>query len=545
MTDNFLPGFTTIDWLILAGYFILLIVSGILLTRRQSSTDEYFRAGGNIPMWAAAISFLATSLSAATFIGGPQQAYKGDLTYLSSNIGSILAIIIVALFFIPVFYRHKVATVYGFLGRRYGIPANLAASGAFLIGRVFASGARLYIAALPASLILFGDIAVRHQIFAISILTIVGIFYVLAGGIRSVIWTDVIQTVVFVGAAITAMVLLLNRIPIGIPEILDTLKSGGADASSKLTIFNFGLDGFSPKHTYTVLTAIFGFSLLSLGAYGTDQDMTQRLLTCKSALKGSWSAVTGILVGLPVTALFMCIGLLLYIFYSRPELMGIAAPGYTVIESRQIFLSFILHEMPAGLTGLMMAGLFAAGLSSLNSAINAMSSSLVNDFYKRFRSDRSEKHYLKVSRLGVVVFGLILGIFAVFSVFWQKAHPEATLIDFALSVMVFAYSGLSAVFLTALFTKRGSNASVIAALLTGFGSVILMHTYFSSEIAFPWQMFIASGLAFGVCLVGSKKDEEKIANDERRIAKDEKMKSEERRVKNNAVSFRRKPESKR
>ncbi len=504
MPDTSLTGFTGLDWLILAGYFALLVTSGVLFTRRQKSTDDYFRAGGRIPMWAAAISFLATSLSAATFIGGPQQAYRGDLTYLSSNIGSILAIVIVALFFIPAFYRHKVATVYGFLDRRFGTQANLASSGAFLIGRVFASGARLYIAALPASLILFGDIAVGHQIIAIAALTFVGIFYTLAGGIRSVIWTDVIQTVIFVSAALAAMVLLLDRIPLGLAGIVEALRSPGGDAASKLTIFKSGLEGFGPKQTYTVLTAIFGFSLLSLGAYGTDQDMTQRLLTCKSAAKGSQSAITGILIGLPVTALFMIIGLLLYIFYSRPDLMGIAAPGYAVEESRRIFLSFIIHEMPAGMTGLMMAGLFAAGLSSLNSAMNAMSSSFINDFYKRFRPGRDERQYLHVGRIWVAVFGVILGVFGVFSVFWQQARPEATLIDFALMVMVFAYSGLAAVFLTALFTRRGSNESVIAALLTGFFAVMLMQSSLAGVIAFPWQMFIATGLAFGVCCLGKQ-----------------------------------------
>lgn len=458
-------------------------------------------------MWAAAISFLATALSAATFIGGPQQAYKGDLTYLSSNIGSIIAVIIVALFFVPAFYKHKVATVYGLLDKRYGTSSNLAASGAFLIGRVFASGARLYIAALPASLIVFGDIAIKHQIISISMLAVVAIVYTLAGGIRAVIWTDVIQTFVFVGAAIAAMILLLHKIPIGLPEIIETLKNPGAGEASKLTIFKLGLDGFDSKNSYTILTAIFGFSLLGIGAYGTDQDMTQRLLTCKNAAKGSQSAVMGILIGLPVTTLFMLIGLLLYIFYSRPELMGASAPGYAVDESRKIFLSFILNEMPPGMSGLMMAGLFAAGLSSLNSAINAMSSSFVNDFYKRFKPGLSEKQYLFTGRMGVVFFGLILGIFAVISVFWQAARPEATLIDFALMVMVFAYSGLSAVFLTALFTKRGNNISVIAALAVGFLSVLSMQTWFAGTIAFPWQMFIATGLAFGICCIGGKKDE--------------------------------------
>ncbi len=519
MTETIGHGFHAIDWLALLGYFIVLVITGVLFTKRQQSTDDYFRASGGIPVLAAGISFLATSLSAATFVGGPQQSYAGNLTYLSSNIGSIIAILIVAIFFVPAFYKNNVSSIYSLLRERFGETSTIAASSAFMIGRVFASGARLYIAALPASLILFGDIAIRHQLFAIAALTIVGIVYTYSGGIRTVIWTDVIQTCIFVGAAIVVIYMLFKAIPLNLSEIIWILQHPDKmpnnmpsalesiiyyknNAPSKLSTVPLGLDGIGPKHTYTLLTSIFGFSLLSLGAYGTDQDMAQRLLTLKNSIRGSWSAITGILVGLPVTTLFMIIGLMLFIFYNRPDLMGQFAPHYEIEGSRKIFLTYILRETPPGITGLMMAGLFAAGLSSLNSAINAMSSSFVNDLYKRFKSGRSESHYLKVGRTGALIFGIILGLFAVFSVYWQEARPGATLIDFALMVMVFAYSGLVAVFLTALFTKRGNNASVIAALLAGFFAVLFMQMFFAKILAFPWQMFIAAGIAFGVCLLG-------------------------------------------
>ena len=507
MSEPSMGGFAALDWVVLAAYFLIIVITGIIFTKRQRSTDDYFLANRSIPMFAAAISFLATSLSAATFVGGPQQSYAGDLTYLSSNIGSILAIIIVAVFFIPVLYKQEVATVYGLLESRFGKPSSLSASGAFMIGRIFASGARLYIAALPASLIIYGDIAIRHQLVAIALLTVVGIAYTYLGGIRTVIWTDVIQTVIFVSAAIVAVVILYKRIPLDFAGIVDALRNPGEGAASKLTLFKLGTDGFGPKNSFTLLTAIFGFSLLSLGAYGTDQDMAQRLMTCKNAVKGSRSAITGVLIGIPVTTLFMLLGWLLYIFYSRPELMGAVAPAYEVESSRKIFLSFILRELPPGVTGLMMAGLFAAGLSSLNSAINAMSSSFVNDLYKHVKPNKSDKHYLKTGRLAVLVFGIVLGLFAVSSVFWQEARPETTLINFALMVMVFAYSGLVGVFLSALFTKRGNNVSVIAALITGFLSVLVMQTWFADDLAFPWQMFIATVLSFTICQTGSPEKE--------------------------------------
>ena len=503
--------FSAIDWFVLFIYFIILVISGILFSRRQRDTDDYFRASGQIPMWAAGMSFLATSLSAATFIGGPQQSFNGNLTYLTSIIGSFLAVFVVAVFFVPNFYNYQVTTVYALLGKKFGPLATLSASCTFMLGRIFASGARIYIAALPASLIIFGDIDINHQLIAIIALTFVGIIYTLVGGIKSVIWTDCIQMAILVGAAVAAMVFLLKKIPIPFPEILNVLASPGDGQESKLTFFKLGVDGIGSNKTYTFLTAIFGFSLLNLGAYGTDQDMAQRLLTCRTAVKGSWSAIIAIILNIPVTLIFMSIGLLLYIFYSRPDIMGIAAPSYAIDNSRKVFLNFILNEMPNGVSGLMMAGLFAAGLSSLNSALNAMSSTFVNDFYKRFRPGLGEKHYLLISRFCVVVFGIILGIFGVFSSFWQIKNPDTTLIDFALTVMIFSYAGLVSVFLTAIFTKRGNSTSVIAALLTGFAIIIILQTakinneLVREMIAFPWQMAIATTLSFGICCIGKRK----------------------------------------
>ncbi len=512
MPDNSSTLFSMFDWMVLSLYFILLAASGYLLSKKQNSTDDYFRAGGQIPMWAAGISFLATSLSAATFIGGPQQAYNGNLTYLSSIIGSLIAVFIVAIFFVPAFYRSKVVTVYALLDKRFGSIATLSASGAFMVGRVFASGARIYIAALPASLIIFGDIEMRHQLIAIGSLTLIGIFYTLFGGIKSVIWTDCIQMVIFLGAAIMALNLLLQKIPAPFSDIITILKSSGSNGASKLDFLHLGFDGFGSAHTYTLLTAIFGFSLLNLGAYGTDQDMAQRLLTCRSSAKGSWSAVFAVLISIPVSILFMGIGLLLYIFYSRPDIMGALAPTYEINNSRKVFLNFILSEMPSGMSGLMMAGLFAAGLSSLNSAINAMSSTFINDFYKRFRPNLGEKHYLAAGRWGVAGFGIILGLFGVFSSYWQMKFTGTTLIDFALTVMMFSYSGLVAVFLTAIFTRRGNSISVIAALVTGFVIIIVMQacsvgsSTINELIAFPWQMVIATGVAFAVCCAGRSRN---------------------------------------
>ncbi|MAE67779.1 MAG: sodium:solute symporter [Phycisphaeraceae bacterium] len=498
------------DWGVLALYFVLLAVTGYVFGRRkQHDVRDYFLGGRSMPAWAVAISVLATSLSAATFIGGPQQAYDGDLTYLSANIGAVLASLLIALYFIPRYYRHDVATVYELMEIRFGPLARRATSIAFMIGRVLASGARLYMAALAAALIFVsGRVEPQHIIAGVVVLAVIGVIYTLAGGIRSVIWTDVVQTIVFVFAALVSLLILFNRLS-DAGDIATTLDS-------KLTVFRLGLDfdepglGFSLSDRYTLITALIGFTIFNLAAYGTDQDLAQRMLTCRSAARGSASMISAILMGLPVTALFMGVGLLLYLFYRLP---GMEAPE----RSEQVFLQFILNEMPHGVGGLMMAGLFAAALSSFNSALNAMASSFVNDVYRPMRSRQSERHYLVVGRIAVVGCGVLLCYTAIICIILQT-YRKQTLIDFALSIMIFAYSGLLAAFLTALFTRRGSEMSITIGLIVGFIAAFLCDpliwaTWLSgfgdatawlaeAEISFPWRMVFATLIAFVVCCLG-------------------------------------------
>lgn len=526
-------GFGTLDVFVLGLYFLVLVATGVWFSMRKNrNTEDYFLGGRKMPVWAVAVSVLATSLSAATFIGGPQQAYAGNLTYLATNIGMILAALVIGLLFIPAFYRHHVATVYELIGKRCGPAGVVATSGAFLLGRIMASGARIYIVAIPAALIMFGAqpeeaIPDTHLLMAIGALVVVGIVYTLVGGVASVIWTDVVQMLVFMVAIGAAVFVLLSQIPVPASEIVSALREArvGEGGPSKLTVFDTRMDWGS---SFTLWASIFAFTLWGVAAYGTDQDMVQRMLTCKSAARGSWSVISANIAAIPVVGVFMGVGLLLYIFYDRPDIMGENAPDYEVFDSARIFLSFVLREMPAGLTGLMLAGLFAAGLSSLNSGLNSMSSTVVNDFYRRIAKDRSEKHYLFVGRLGVVFWGVVLGGFAGLCIYWQRSAEEQ-LIDFALGVMAFAYAGMVAVFLTVICTKRGSSASVIAALLLGIIATLLLQPWFANwamgsfasglppaladpwrtlanDVAFPWRFMIAAALSFVVCLLGKAID---------------------------------------
>ncbi len=524
--DAVAPRLAMADWLVLAGYFALLVGSGAYFAwrakRKRLSSEGYFVGDHSMPVWAVAISILATAQSAATFTGVPEQAYTGSIVYLSTNLGSVIAAVVLAVFFIPAYYRLGVTTPYQLLERRFGPGAKLAASWAYMFGRVFASGSRVYIGAIPVCMAMFGDTSGEHLAVSIGAFMLFGIIYTLAGGITSVIWTDVMQVCVYLGAAVVAIAILASRVSAPWSEVVDALTHGGAGGTSKLTLFPtaMGSGGFDWANEMNIFTILSGFVLIALASHGTDQDLVQRMLTCKSAAAGSKSVIMGILVAIPTVALFMVLGLFLWVYYQRPELMS-HPPGAPPGKSSEVLLGFIMREMPSGAAGLLIAGVMAAGPAGINSGLNSMSSTFVSDVYRPRFAGRDEKHYLQVGRLATAVWGAVLAIFALVCIPW-KEHSGQSIIGFVLSVMNFAYAGLLGVFFSALFTKRGNTASAIAALFAGFLTVLAlrgeimdkwtawlgMQDAIKVRFAFPWQLVIGTLVAFVVCQVGGGKNED-------------------------------------
>ncbi|PSW16924.1 sodium:solute symporter [Photobacterium sanctipauli] len=519
--------FTTLDWAVFAIYFSIIAYTGWHFSRvKITSTKDYFLGGNSMPMWVVAVSVLATSQSAATFLGGPDSSYRGDLTYLATNIGGIMGALFVAWVLIPRFYQNKVSTVYELLKVRFGEKTKQRAGMMYLVGRVFASGSRLYMAAIAVSMILFTNISPSSVISSVVILVAVGLAYTYMGGIRSVIWSDLIQLVVYVGAAIAVIIYLLGQIPADMGQIIQALNNPGGEQASKLTLFDFSLD-FSPAGTFSFWACITGFVLLNIGAFGLDQDMTQRVLTCKDAKQGSKAMINSIIFSIPVVLIFMTIGLLLYIFYQRPELMG--TDGQEVVqsfngESVTIFMYYVLNEMPAGLRGLVTVGVVAAALSTLNSGLNSMSSVAIQDIYKPWKEARdgtqNDLHYVKAGRFGMAAAAIALGSMGILCFYWQQ-YTDMPLLAFALSVMVFAYTGLLGVYFTAIFTNRGGERSVAMALIAGFLTTLLLQAYVWDSVmtvvypdwvgvrlAFPYQLCVGTFVSLCVCLMGSSQKQE-------------------------------------
>ncbi len=477
--------FSSLDWFVFGTYFLVLAITSYIFSRAKiTSTREYFVGSNSMPMFAVAISVLATSQSAATFLGAPEFSYKHDFTFIGFYFSGVLAVIFVAYVLIPRFYAMKAVTVYELLEKRYGESAKKQAGIMFLVGRVLASGARLYIGSLAISMILFGDIVFPHVALSIIILVLGALAYTYFGGVKSVILSDVIQAITYIGAGVAVLIFLYYSLEN--VEILQILNQ-----HDKLKVFDTSLDG-----KFSIISLLTGWLLLNIAAFGLDQDMTQRVLSCKNEKEAAKSLLVSIALTIPVVLLFMAIGALLFVFYEESSVVQ-NFEG----EKITIFMYYILNEMPEGLRGLVTVGAIAAALSSTNSVLGAMASVAVEDIYKPWRLQKGEvdeMHFVKASKKAVIFFAIALSAMAMLSYFWQR-YSELSLIGFALGVMAFAYTGLLGVYFSAIFTSRGGVKTVPWALSGGFLTVLALQPYvFGITIGFSYQIVIGTLVAFGI-----------------------------------------------
>ena len=475
--------FSSLDWFVFLGYFLVLGLSSYLFSRSKiTSTREYFVGSNTMPMFAVAMSVLATSQSAATFLGAPEFSYKHDFTFIGFYFSGFLAVLFVAYVLIPKFYAMKAVTVYELLEKRYGASAKKQAGIMFLVGRVLASGARLYIGSLAISMILFGDIIFTHVAISIIILVLGALAYAYFGGVKSVILSDSIQAFTYIGAAVAVLIFLYYSL-----ENVDILKVLGEN--NKLRVIDTSIDG-----QFNVIGLLTGWLLLNIAAFGLDQDMTQRVLSCKNEKEAAKSLIVSILLTIPVVLILMAIGSLLFVFYQNAQVSQ-SFDG----ENITIFMYYILNELPEGLRGLVTVGAIAAALSSTNSVLGAMASVAIEDIYKPWKLQRSEvgeEHFVRASKKAVLFFAFALSLMAMLSYFWQR-YSELSLIGFALGVMAFAYTGLLGVYFSAIFTTRGSTSTVPFALAGGFFSVLALQPYaFGISIGFSWQIVIGTLVSF-------------------------------------------------
>lgn len=459
-----------IDICVLGTYFFFIIVIGSFYGRREENLSDYFLGGRSIRWVFVLLSIVATETSALTFVGAPSFAYGHNWTYIQLLIGTILARFILAKYFIKGFYRHQVVTVYEYLQKRFGVGSKNGAGLLFLITRVLASGVRLFGASILLSVAIGLD-----PLTSIIVIATIATLYTIIGGIKAVIFTDACQAVIMFGGALLALIFIYQDIPQGWQGIMS--------ATSSLSKFKILDLSFNLNEAYTIWGGILGSTFFTLATHGTDQDLVQRMLTARNADQSKKALVLSGFMDIPIVILFLCIGSFLFSLYQ------ITPPPNLPANADDIFPFYIVHSLPRGITGLLIAGVLAAAMSSTDSALNALSSTWINDFYRPyFKKNGSDKHYLFMARVFTAVFALLLVLVA----YLCKDTKQVLILGFIIGS--FTYGALLGIFLLAFFTKRGNDPGNILGMGVSIAAIIFIKFY--TEIAWIWYVMIGALISF-------------------------------------------------
>lgn len=500
-----------VDGLIIVLYFVVIISIGLYMGRRENTLHDFALGGRRVPWWAVMASIIAAETSAATFLGTPGEGFSSQrLFYVQLISGLIIGRVLVGYVFLKPYYTLKVYTVYDYLGVRFGPMSKNYVSGLFLFMRTLASGTRMFVPSLVMVLawqiLASGGEKVREfapqnvsgYVIAIVLLTLLTCLYTAVGGIKAVIWTDVIQASIMFGSAIVAIAMLLHHIG-GLntllrevpalknwhgyvqtgfePHVVEAYRSANGIAKmSAGDYFKLILN-----EQYTVFSAIIGSMFLNMAAFGTDQDMVQRMLTASTYKKARRSLITAAVMDLPIAAAFTFIGILLFVYYKQD-------PTYKPAANSDVFGSYILNVMPMGVRGIVLAGVFATAMGSLSAALNALATSATNDWYIPYAARyKSEAHHVAAARVFTAVFALLMIVIASAFAYAKVKNPDLRIIPVVLGIAGFILGPMLGVFLLGMLTqRRGSDFGNIIAITVGLVVTVIagdLHVTFANLIA--------------------------------------------------------------
>jgi SSS family transporter len=457
-----------IDFVIVATSVAMLFVISYVFGRNENNTDDFFLGQRKVPLLVACLSFVATEVSALTIVGVPATAYSENWEYLQFFIGSAAARILVAFLFIPVFYKYNCTSIYEFLRHRFGAQTQYAGSIFFFITRLIGSGVRLYAACMAIGIILGWRID-----FTLALFIIVSIVFIAYGGVKAVVWAGAYQAIAFFTAGIALLVYLYLHINGGISAIWQTASEAG-----RLSVFNLKLD-FNNPTTFWAGTANAFF--IGLAVFGTDQELMQRLLTVETRRKSQNAILLTICGALPILCIYLAIGTLFYVFFAQnPNIPG---PE----ETKKVLSYYTANFLPVGLKGLVLAAIV---LASIDSPLSSLSSSFVMDIYRPLiKKQASEKHYLNVSRGGIIVFGLILAGIAL------ACQPIKNILWFAFEIISITGGATLGIFLLGVLTRQKSNLGNVAAMIISTASMtalLLLKKHGIIGLAWSWLIVLGT-----------------------------------------------------
>jgi SSS family transporter len=449
--------FGWIDWTVVAFFILGTTWAGHLLKGKARGMEGFFLGGRSLPWWAVSGSIMASQVSAVTIIAVPGAIFApgGNLLFLQATLmGFIVAKLLMAWLFVGPYYEKQIYSPYEFIEHRLGGSSAQLARGLFLMSAVLGHGVRLLTVALVLSVVV--EIPIGQSILVIGIFSVV---WTLMGGITTVIWTDFVLFGVMLAGAVVSLVAVMNGLPFGIGEAIRQL-----DEAAKLKLIDVSLD---PTKTWTVWTALFCFAIFELAQNSVDQVITQRMMCCRNAREAR-KAVIGSLSIVAFTFLIVGVGLGLWLYYQHNPLEADAA-AFLAEQPSRAYPYFIVHALPVGVSGLLIAGIFAAGISTLDSALAALSETTVNGIYRKWiRPDASESRCMRLSRLAVVGWGIVLCLLAYFA---GSLVQNQGLLNLAYKVPVFTYGPLLMIALFAL-ARRGSFSSMAAGALASVATAV-------------------------------------------------------------------------
>jgi SSS family transporter len=463
-------GLNKLDLTIIALYLAGITLFGLRFRKRQRTLRDYFLADRNIPWWAIALSIVAAETSTLTIISIPGLAYDTNLMFLQVVLGYLVGRVIISFVLLPHYFRGDLYTAYELIERRFGRKLRSITAGLFLVMRAAAEGVRVYAVSIVVAIALgTGEIA------SIAIITVLTLIYTFEGGLAAVIWTDVVQTVIYVGGTLVGLFTILHLVSGGWTTIHSVAESAG-----KLRIFDFTPSVWKP---YTFWAGLVGGTFLTTASHGTDQLIVQRLLAARSQRQSVTALLSSGLAILFQFALFLMVGVMLFVYYR--------VPSANFGSADRIYPKFIVSQMPHGISGLLIAAVLAAAMSNLSAALNSLSSTSVIDFYLQYKPQADERRRVQLSRLSTFVWATVLFALAVLSL-----HKVGRVIEVGLQIASIAYGALLGVFLLGVLTRRANQNGAMIGMLCGFSTEL--YIWLGTRVPWTWYVAIGTIVTFAV-----------------------------------------------
>jgi len=475
-------GLNRIDLLIIALYLAGITLFGLRFRKRQRTMRDYFLADRNIPWWAISLSIVAAETSTLTIIGIPGLAYDSNLTFLQWVMGYLVGRVIISFILLPQYFRGELYTAYQLIERRFGPALRTVTAGLFLLTRALAEGVRVYAVSIVVSIALG-----TGEITSIAIIALLTLIYTFEGGLAAVIWTDVVQTFIYVGGTLVGLFTILHLIPGGWPA-----AHAIAVSFDKFRLFDFSFlnhaDGapvpiLNLARPYTLWAGIIGGAFFTTASHGTDQLIVQRLLAARNERQSVLALLSSGIAILFQFGLFLFVGVMLFVYYR--------VPSATFGKADRIYPTFIVTHMPHGISGLLIAAILAAAMSNLSAALNSLSSSSMMDLYFRSHPEANDAKRLTMARRTTVAWALVLFSLAVLAL-----HFVGRVVEVGLQIASVAYGALLGVFLLGVLTKKANQNGAIVGMICGLA--VELYLWGWSHVAFTWWVAIGTCVTFAL-----------------------------------------------